>query len=254
MFSTFTRTHWAGSLLITRSSVPWVTEDLVLHLNAADSSSYSGSGTVWKDLKTNADATLTGSPTFNSAGYFTFNGSTTQYARIPSVSNITNFTNTGAYTVEVWFSPSAGQPSPSLSTLLEKWNQTNEPRYPYVLRYNENTNGLSFSVYDGINNPGAVATGFYTGSWYQAVGVFDFSTGTTTTYRNGISTGATASLSGVNQVSNNSSVGIAHRISTSGAAQFPFKGSIGIIRIYSSALNSDQVNTNFQASRSIFGI
>ena len=55
-----------------------VTDGLVLHLDAANTKSYSGSGTDWKDFSgKDNDTTLVNSPTYssNNAGYFNFDGS-----------------------------------------------------------------------------------------------------------------------------------------------------------------------------------
>ena len=52
-----------------------VTDGLVLCLNAADKNSYPGSGTTWTDISGNGNSgTLTNGPTFNSSGYFSFDG------------------------------------------------------------------------------------------------------------------------------------------------------------------------------------
>ena len=49
-----------------------VTNGLVVYLDAGNPASYSGSGTTWYDLSGNGqDATFTGVPTWNAAGYFT---------------------------------------------------------------------------------------------------------------------------------------------------------------------------------------
>jgi hypothetical protein len=226
-----------------------VTDNLVVSLTPA---TYPGSGTTWTDPVSSASATLSGSPTYNAATGFTFNG-TTQYARMPSIDGVTNFTNTSTYTVEVWFNPDSGQPSSTLATLLEKWNSTNQSRYPYVVRYNESATTLGFSVYDGVNNPGAFVAGYTPGNWHQSAGVFDFVSDTITPYRNG-SASTAVSLAGVNQVSNTSQVGIAHRINPSGAAQLFFKGSIGIIRIYNRALTASEVLQNYNADKSKYGL
>ena len=63
-----------------------VTSGLVVHLNAADSSSYGGSGSTWTDISgsgTSYNATLNNSPTFVNSGtkHFSFDGSN-DYARI----------------------------------------------------------------------------------------------------------------------------------------------------------------------------
>lgn len=53
-----------------------VRNGLVLHLDAANVKSYPGSGTTWNDLSGNGNhGTLVNGPTFNSSGYFSFDGS-----------------------------------------------------------------------------------------------------------------------------------------------------------------------------------
>jgi hypothetical protein len=194
---------------------------------------------------------MTGSPTYNSTGY-TFNG-TSQYGRMTSINDVTNFTNIQNYTVEVWFNPESGQPNAG-ATILEKWNLGNISRYPYVFRYTESTSNVYIAAYDGVRNPVASSNGFSVNTWYQVVGVFNFTTDVMSFYKNG-NLSATASLVGVNQVSNTSPVGIAHRISVDGlSAEFMFKGSIGIIRMYSSALSASDVSKNFEANRGLYGI
>jgi hypothetical protein len=57
-----------------------VTDGLVLSLDAADRNSYPGSGDKWYDVSGNERSiTLTNGPVWNSAGYFTFDG-TNDYA------------------------------------------------------------------------------------------------------------------------------------------------------------------------------
>jgi hypothetical protein len=207
--------------------------------------------TTWSTSTGTFSATMTGSPSYNSLGY-TFNG-TSQYGRIPSSAGITDFTNADTYTIEVWFNPSSSQPTP-VTTVLEKWNLGNISRYPYTLRFNEGISNAYFACYDGTNFPSASLTGISVGNWCQVVGVFNFTTDVLSVYKNGVISGS-ASLVGVGQVSNTSPVGIAHRISVDGlSAEFMFKGSIGIIRMYSSALSASDVSKNFEANRGIYEI
>jgi hypothetical protein len=227
-----------------------VTSNLQLQLLP---SSYVGSGTVWDTTVGSTDATLSGSPTYNALSGFTFNGSSS-YGRIPSVNGVTNFTNTEQYTVEIWFNPSNGQPNSGEAELLEKWDLNNESRYPYTIRFNESASSMLVAAYDGSNFPSVSLTGFSVNTWRQLVAVFDFVGDTLTVYRNGIS-GGTTSLVGVNQVSNTSPVGIAGRVApTTGNLQVPFKGTVGIIRMYNTSLTSTQVLQNFNADKSKYGL
>jgi len=73
----------ASAIKFTTPSLP--VSDAVLSLDAANSSSYSGSGTLWNDLSGNAyNATLTNGPTYSSSnsGFIAFDG-TDDYAALP---------------------------------------------------------------------------------------------------------------------------------------------------------------------------
>lgn len=71
---------------------------LVLHLDAGNTASYSGSGTTWNDLSGNGSNVTLSNTTFNSAngGSIVFNG-TTSYADFTA-----NIGNTNVVTVEMW--------------------------------------------------------------------------------------------------------------------------------------------------------
>jgi hypothetical protein len=208
------------------------------------------SNTTWSTSTGTFSATMIGSPSYNSLGY-TLNG-TTQYGKIPSSVGITDFTNADTYTVEVWFNPSTGQVG-SEAEILEKWNQFNQSRYPYVFRYLQNTNNVNVAVYDGTNFRYIGISDVTANSWYQVVGVFNFTTDVMSVYKNGV-LGSTASLVGIGQVSNTSPVGIGCRLKTDGTGEIFFKGSIGLIRMYGSALSASDVSKNFEANRGTYGI
>ena len=212
-----------------------------------------GTTSTWEDTAGTLDATMTGSPIYSSSLGYTFNG-TDQYGRIANSDGINNFNNTDTYSVEVWFNPSSGQPSATLATVLEKWNSTSQTRYPYAFRYAEQTTTLSIAVYDGTNNPILNVSDVNTNTWVQIVGVFNFTSDILTAYKNG-SSASTVSLVGVGNISNTSLVAIAHRIApTTLAAQHIYKGSIGLIRFYDTALSEEEVSQLFTDTRSTFGI
>lgn len=227
---------------------------LVLNLDAANIKSYQGTGSTFYDISSSANhATISQSPTYNGATGLTFNGST-QYGRIPSVAGVTNFTNTQQYSIEIWFNPSNGQANGAEAELLEKWNFSNEPRYPFTIRYNEGGRSILVSCFDGVNFPYATATGFPVNTWKHLVAVFDFVAKTLTLYRDGSSV-ASSSLVGVNQVSNNSPVGIAGRVPyNADGVQVPFKGTIGIIRFYNKVLTSAEILQNFNTHKTRYGL
>jgi len=66
----------------------FVTDSIVAFYDAQDTSSYSGSGSTWTNISgQSGDLTIYNSPTWNSNGYFTFNGST-QYMRNTNLFNM----------------------------------------------------------------------------------------------------------------------------------------------------------------------
>jgi len=85
------------------STASLITTNLVLHLDASNSSSYSGSGTTWSDLSGDGnDLTLTNGPTFTSdnGGAIVFDG-TNDYAASPLNQSFFQF-GTGDYTLGIW--------------------------------------------------------------------------------------------------------------------------------------------------------
>jgi hypothetical protein len=83
-----------------------VTSGLILSLDAANTKSYSGSGTTWLDLGSGGyNGNLVNSPSFNSdkSGCFVFNGSS-QYANV-STPALTTLEMEGSLTYEYWVKP-----------------------------------------------------------------------------------------------------------------------------------------------------
>lgn len=85
-----------GSVSITCLS----NSSLVLHLDAGNTASYSGTGTTWNDLSGNGSHVTLTSTTFNSAsgGSIVFSG--TSYANFNA-----NIGSTTAVTVDMWVKP-----------------------------------------------------------------------------------------------------------------------------------------------------
>lgn len=216
-----------------------------------------GTVSTWTDTAGTLNATMTGSPTYSSSLGYTFNGST-QYGQIPHANGINNFNNTDTYSIEVWFNPSSGQTLAAGDTpaIVEKWNSANQSRYPYIIRYRESDTNAIIAAWDGTNFVNVSISSVPTNTWVQIIGVFDFTAGVKllTGYKNGTSS-ATTSLASLGTVSNTSDVGIAQRIEPSPSPPSKFlKGSIGLIRIYNTALSAEQVSQLFTNTRSTFGI
>lgn len=143
-----------------------ISDALVLRLDAANIKSYEGSGTLFKDLTSNlSDFTLVGSPTFNTNGFFTFNG-TSQYA---SRVNTSSLKPTTAISLEQWLN-------------ADNWNAgTSSSNYKCALSCTQG-GGYSHNIWNGTFNSYIYAGGRYlvpsasvssfTG-WHHFVTTFD---------------------------------------------------------------------------------
>jgi len=218
---------------------------LVYYLDAGNTASYSGSGSTWTDLVgTGVAMTLYNSPTFSSAsgGYISFTPSSSQYAATSAEFQSAAYTN---WSVEVWVAPTNTYTGTNPAIVTQKYPST----INYVL-------GAGGSVM-GSN----IGSGFFNGTWYQTssgysptanawihvVGTYDSSY--LRVYVNGganIATATTATPTWAN------SGGILLMRRWDGADYFG--GKLAIVRIYSRALSSGQINANFNAERGRFGI
>ena len=210
-----------------------VTNGLVLALDPANTKSYPGSGTTWSDLsgKKN-DGTIDGA-TYNSDGYFTFDGSN-DYVSLSAFSALTNFS------IESWFRP------------------TSYPNnYSCIITDTYANNDVNFKLgYEGGSN---MVGGFYNGSWNKGTSVsttlntwqhivFTYDKTSMKTYSNGVLQGT------VSETSNPDSGGDSVRIGRRWDLSQYFPGNISVCKLYNKALTAAEVSQNFNALRGRFGI
>jgi hypothetical protein len=121
-----------------------------------DAKEYSGSGTTWTDLQGNANATLVNAPTY-AKPYFDFNG-TTQYATVPDITNITDFTSSDSYTISawVWLNSTQNWTSTTDNDIIEKWGVGDG--YPYTIRLDRPNASLGIGAYDGVTGTGTTTS------------------------------------------------------------------------------------------------
>jgi hypothetical protein len=214
-----------------------VTSGLVLNLDAANMKSYPRSGTTWRDLSgLGNNGTLTNGPTFNSAngGSIVFDG-TNDFV---TGSDSSNFAfGTGNFTVGSWFFSLS-----SVGILVD-------------LRSNSLGNGPGFSDYF-LNNK------FYlywnSANRYQSTGSIDTSkwynvvttrqSSTVSVYINGILDGTTTDNTNLTE----GGFRLARNINTTGTGYL--NGSISNVRIYNRALSAQEVQQNYNATKTRFGL
>lgn len=228
-----------------------VTDNLSLSLDAANSKSYPGSGTIWYDLSSSAlqanmigtvpyvtDVTLcfnfasaTGSASSNSSLGFSVNGSAT-----PA---------TGDYTFEVWVK--------SVNTAVSQVGLISNAGGGDGFRFGVGTNGI-YALCGPNYTEGTIsyASSFDNNIWHQVVAVYN-RTGSIAgsprvlLYLDGIYQDY-LSLPASQTSQNNSSPGIV-RSPCCGI----YTGKLSIVRIYRSALTAAQVLQNYGALSGRFG-
>lgn len=229
-----------------------------LELDAADSSSYGGSGSTWTDLEGNANATITGATHTagnqdgGGVGYFSFDG-TNDSCNCADVSGVTDFTQSNDYTIEAWFYPNSTQNTTTNSDndLIEKWEGTTG--YPYVIRWIRPGSSITAAIYNGSSNQNVSITGFTTDAWNHVAAVFDHTNDTLTGYRNGQQINQSA-LTITGTIENSHDLWIARRGTSDTDTQNWWTGRISTIRTYNRALSASDVDRNFQAERRFHGV
>jgi len=212
-----------------------ISSNLKLHLDASNSTSYSGSGTTWTDISTTGmSATLTNGPVYstNNGGYFTFDG-TNDYVSLPSA-----YPGSNDITIEAWVYPTAFGGFKVISN-MNSWS-TGDVHFQF------DGNALQFAL---CGQPDKYSTfAFNTNTWYHIAAVYDKSAATIKFYVNGTlinteSYGSPPSIS-----ANTFKIG-----SWNGNDRF-FLGNISMIRMYSSSLSDNQILNNYNNGKQNFGL
>jgi hypothetical protein len=246
------RTMFAGNNnyvkpVVSSQSSAAVTNGLVLHLDASNSSSYPGSGTSWDNLVTGnavTNFTLNGNVTYNAA-----NGGVLRFADggLASTSNsLGRFTK---YSIETWVKLAGTSGSyPCLFT--ESVNQGigganmilgYNTGFGAANQYSSGFNSSSWNVFTTTSNTSDV------NNWVQIVATYDGNS--CTIYKNGIAIGTgTIGSSGINSA--NLGYNIGKRWDQSNYAY----GDYAIVKLYNRDLSSSEVATNYNALKSRFGL
>lgn len=122
------------------------TDGLLIHLDAANSTSYPGTGTTWYDLSGNGNnATLVGSPVYTQTpGYFDITSDST-YARITNTNLIPR---TNDFTYSLWIKFDSLR---SIGTIFENGSWTDSLLFRYQSSYNFNIYAENTTIITDIN-------------------------------------------------------------------------------------------------------
>jgi hypothetical protein len=223
-----------------------VRNGLVLHLDAANVKSYSGSGTTWSDLSGNGNnGTL-----LNSVGYSSDNKGVMTFDGVNDYVSINNL-GLSDHTIEVWVNPQqsvGGTGGGDLASIIGVYTPTSGSlgKYTYIGPYA--TNSFTFRIDDGVSSHQLVGSAGYTvGEWYYAAMTYNASTGLCIAYLNGNSIGSRSFTTGI--VFNSVPFNIAR--SENGTH---FSCYISSSKAYDRALTATEIKQNFEALRGRYGI
>ncbi|PWH10020.1 hypothetical protein DEJ39_08460, partial [Bacteroidetes bacterium SCGC AAA795-G10] len=202
-----------------------VTNGLVLHLDARDTNSYSGSGNTWNDLsENNYNATISGA-TFNSSGkYFYFDGSN-DYINTNKTASQFGIYNTN-YTMEAVFRvPNTSRGD----NMVFGTNQTSPGR---GLHNGTRNSKFYFGHYSQDIASGDIVS---TNTWYHVT--WTYSGSTMRIYRNAsqVASGNKSRFTGTTNI----------WIGNWGNSGRYFMGDIVYVKIYNRALSSQEITTNY---------
>ena len=225
-----------------------IQDGLVLCLDVGNKKSYSGSGSIWKDLSSNQnDVTLINSPIFSTSnfGNFSFNGSN-QGGTIPN----NTLLNTQTPSVEVWFKTSLIAQN---GFFFEKGAVNTQYSLFIDTFYSAQGNIVWRQNFGGSFDQLLIATPTYitSNTWYQVVGTFI--NGDRRIYLNGkqiLSDQKTGTIS-----TNNSGMTIgAFNGGGPNLSSYYYNGLIAIIRVYNKNLSASEVLQNYNALKGRFNL
>ena len=220
--------------------------NLIMYLNASDTTSYPGTGTTWFDLTPNGyDGTISNS-TWNPTGDFPFNGSS---SIVRSTALGAAFSGQTTLSIAGWFQTSA---STSRMTIASFSNTAVGSTDLWIGLYaNENTIAFRNSVEGAsgllqVNDTGG--SNLRDGNWHHVV--FTADSNGTHVYVDG------SQLTGYTYSFGNSSTNIqmpsinqfsigANQDSSASGGQWFLNGNISKVNVYDTALTSTEVNTLF---------
>ena len=215
-----------------------VTSGLVMLLDAANPKSYPGTGTTWSDLSGNGNnGTLTNGPTYSSAN----NGSIVFDGVNDTMSSTYNKVGGNDTTLEVWFN----------------WGGVTGT-FTMIYLGNGANSGYGFFVHDGSGPGSGNKVGvLYGGSFYNALNI-----GTTyATLQSGVWTNLVITRDSNTTIlyQNAALLGSTTRIpngNTGSLAYYaaPPGGNISVQKVYNRALSAAEVQQNFNATRSRYGV
>jgi hypothetical protein len=219
-----------------------VTDGLVLCLDAANRKSYPGSGNTWTDLSgLGNNGELVNSPTYNSSNFGYFQFVTDDYARIQNNTAL----DTQTPTVEVWVKT-------NVTSQNGFWFEKGTVNTQYSL-FQEGTviqwrQRLTSGALTSLST--TTANFINTSNWYQVVGTFV--SGSRRLYINGVQVNSDTLSGTIDTNAGGMSIGVYGGYN--GSRSYYYNGNLSVCKVYNRALSASEIQQNFNAARSRYGI
>lgn len=223
-----------------------ITDGLVLLLDAGNKKSYSGSGTSWLDLSlSKKTGTIYNSTLYDSnfRGSFVFEDTSFDYATVPNIGSLTNFT------VEAWARTNKLLNSKVTSIVCNQYDLISNLNFSLGTNNSPTNYNMTFGFYNGAwRNVAGFSMAVNT--WYHLVGTYDGFT--IILYVNGVLNSQT-SYSGT--AASGGEIRIARRWDdVANVSSNFFSGNISSVKIYNRALSLSEISQNFQNQRTRFNL
>lgn len=230
-----------------------VSNGLILNLDAANPSSYSGSGSTWSNLITgNSVANFT----LISATYTSDNGGAIRFSSSGYASTTNTFGRISSYTIEIWVKmANTTGPSPTSNYTPCLFSEVySNASVNMVLAYNwyNAISPTSYQYLAGFYNNGWNTTSTTTNTndfnnWIHIVATYGGNI--LNIYKNGAKI-ASATIVATNTSTSNGGYYIGHRWDSADLVY----GDYSMVNLYNRALSSSEITTNYNAFKLRFGL
>jgi len=215
-----------------------ITNGLTYYVDAGYNGSYPTTGTTWYDISGNGySGTLTNGPTYNSSngGSIVFDGVddyVTTTASPPSLGMVG-----GSFTVCCWFYCN-NLPTTDGGLVNSRTADSAGNAYEMGVRYN--------SIWVGFYGQDQYV-GLINNTWYYAVHTYNFTTKSSKIYLNNSLSSTTTRTTNLSSTAN-------IRIGTYSNSIRSFNGKINVVQVYNRELGVNEIQQNFNAQKSRFGL
>ncbi len=242
------------SFALTGTSSNWVshsiiTSGLILNLDASNTASYPGSGTVWTDLSGSSN----NMSLLNGASYDPSNRNSILFDGVNDYAGRSSAMNTGQnFTVSVWmYATLLGSTRTSL--VANSYNYSGGNGWFFCTNAGGTPNSFFLSI--GSDNPVKVSSSniLTLNTWNYLTAVIRSGGRYIDLYKNGVLISGTSTDLGARTITYNYanfSIGFRDPLGTTD----PFKGNIGSTQIYNQALTAADILANYNATKGRYGL